>query len=169
MDGGLAVIKSARNKLSVSSTLIAVSLGPNPSPDSMQLRHGPSIISIISFRLLAMSSAFMLSMPECKPGFLNELFCVTVFELVPQRFRDFYWIIKVVHLHEKPAITCLMQHNEAWFCPLEEYDDLEMEKDTTTFTGKRARPTALWRLAFTIGMMVLNTLRQAVVMFFTWH
>ena len=106
---------------------------------------------------------------EIDSQILNALFCVTAFGLAPWRFRDFYWMIKVVHLHDKPAMTRLMQQNKAWFRPSAEYDDLEMEKETTTFTGKRAPPTALWKLAFTVDMMVLNTLLQAVLSFFMWH
>jgi len=38
-----------------------------------------------------------------------------------------------------------------------------------TFTGQTAPPTALWKLLFTIMMMVLNTAIQCVLCYFMWH
>jgi|TARA_R110002003_G_scaffold193_4_gene14959 hypothetical protein len=105
---------------------------------------------------------------EIDSQILNALFCVTGFGLAPWRFRDLYWMIKVVHFHDKPAMRRLMQQNKAWFRPAPEYDDGGVEKEATTFTGARAPPTALWKLAFVIDMMVLNTAFQAVLCYFMW-
>ncbi|KAF2824117.1 hypothetical protein CC86DRAFT_326551 [Ophiobolus disseminans] len=104
---------------------------------------------------------------EIDSQILNALFCVTGFGLAPWRFRDFYWMINVVHLHDKKSMARLMQQNKAWFRPSAEYDDL-VERDTITFTGEQAPPTALWKLAFTVDMMVLNTVLQAVLCYFMW-
>lgn len=38
-----------------------------------------------------------------------------------------------------------------------------------TFTGERAKPTRMWKLAFVIWMMVANTILQAVLSFYMWH
>jgi hypothetical protein len=57
-----------------------------------------------------------------------------------------------------------------WFLEAESWRGNEeggLEKPT--FTGERAPPTAMWKLAFTVDMMVLNTLLQAVLSFFMWH
>jgi hypothetical protein len=105
---------------------------------------------------------------EIDSQILNALFCVTGFGLAPWRFRDLYWMIKVMHFHDKPAMRRLMQQNKAWFRPAPEYDDAGDEKEATTFTGARAPPTALWKLAFVIDMMVLNTAFQAVLCYFMW-
>ncbi|KAF2025018.1 hypothetical protein EK21DRAFT_77426 [Setomelanomma holmii] len=105
---------------------------------------------------------------EIDSQILNALFCVTGFGLAPWRFRDAYWMIQVVHFHDKPAMRRLMQQNKAWFRPSPEYEEDGDEKETTTFTGQRAPPTPLWKLAFTIWMMVLNTAVQAVLCYFMW-
>lgn len=108
---------------------------------------------------------------EIDSQILNALFCVTGFGLAPWRFRDWYWIIRVVHFHDKAAMFRLTQQNKAWFRPSEEYVEAmaaEHEKGTTTFHGVRAPPTALWKLAFTIDMMLLNTAFQVVLSYFMW-
>lgn len=61
----------------------------------------------------------------------------------------------------------LYQQNKAWFRPSAEYNEV-LEKGTTTFTGEKAPPTKLWKLAFTVDMMVLNTVLQAVLCYFMW-
>lgn len=104
---------------------------------------------------------------EIDSQILNALFCVTGFGLAPWRFRDFYWLVRVVHFHDKAAMHRLTVQNKAWFRPALDFEDTTF-KGTTTFTGQRAPPTALWKLAFTIDMMVLNTLLQAVLCYFMW-
>ncbi|EEY17392.1 conserved hypothetical protein [Verticillium alfalfae VaMs.102] len=51
-------------------------------------------------------------------------------------------------------------------------DGIVVDEDSSdiasTFTGKRAPPTPLWKLGFTIWMMVLNTFLQAVLCGFMW-
>ncbi|KAH8658295.1 hypothetical protein BX600DRAFT_64615 [Xylariales sp. PMI_506] len=42
------------------------------------------------------------------------------------------------------------------------------DKAPLTFTGKVAPPTAMWKLAFTTSMMVINTLVQGVLCYFLW-
>jgi len=107
---------------------------------------------------------------EIDSQILNALFCVTGLGLAPWRFRDFYWMIKVVHFHDKPAMRRLMMQNKAWFRPSPEYEDIALVegKENTTFTGRRAPPTPLWKLAFTIDMMVLNTIFQIVLCYYMW-
>tara|TARA_R110002003_G_scaffold3383_1_gene25269 strand:- start:274 stop:792 length:519 start_codon:yes stop_codon:yes gene_type:complete len=105
---------------------------------------------------------------EIDSQILSALFCVTGFGFAPWRFCDFYWMAKVVHLHDKPSMARLMQQNKAWFRPLAEYDEPESVKVTITFTGRRAPPTPLWKLAFMVDMMMLNTALQAVLCYFKW-
>lgn len=107
---------------------------------------------------------------EIDSQILNALFCVTAFGLAPWRFRDFYWLVKVVHFHDHAAMRRLTVQNKAWFRPSAEYQDVMLEegKQPVTFTGERAPPTSLWKLAFTIDMMVLNTLFQVVLCYFMW-
>ncbi|KAL6709291.1 hypothetical protein ACN47E_001698 [Coniothyrium glycines] len=101
---------------------------------------------------------------------LNALFCVTGFGLAPWRFRDCYWLIRVIHFHDHAAMRRLTVQNKAWFRPAAEYEDAMLEdgKPTITFTGQRAPPTPIWKLAFTIDMMVLNTILQAVLCYYMW-
>lgn len=104
---------------------------------------------------------------EISSQILNALFCVTGFGLAPWRFRDFYWMVRSVHWHDQNAMRRLFNQNKAWFRPPVWFTEVEGEKPT--FTGERAPPTAMWKLAFTVDMMVLNTLLQAVLCFFMWH
>ncbi|KAI0377881.1 hypothetical protein F5Y04DRAFT_263459 [Hypomontagnella monticulosa] len=122
---------------------------------------------------------------EIDSQILNALFCVTGFGLAPWRFRDLYYFIRAVSLRDKIAMRKLATQNKAWFRPPvwaddgeDSSNDLEQrgtgdsarppEKPVTTFTGDVAPPTALWKLAFTICMMVLNTLFQVVLSYFMW-
>lgn len=108
---------------------------------------------------------------EIDSQILNALFCVTGFGLAPWRFRDLYWMVKVIHFHDKPATMRLTQQNKAWFRPSSEYDEASptrAEKEITIFTGRRAPPTPLWKLAFVVYMMVLNTGFQAVLCYYMW-
>jgi hypothetical protein len=104
---------------------------------------------------------------EIDSQILNALFCVTGFGLAPWRLRDFYWSFRVVHFHHKPSMARLVQQNKAWFRPPAWYHD-EKNTESATFTGKRAPPTAMWKLAFTIDMMVANTALQAVLSYYMW-
>lgn len=111
---------------------------------------------------------------EIDSQILNALFCVTGFGLAPWRFRDWYWMMRSVHFHDQYSMRRLFNQNKAWFRPPAWFtenegwrSDGELEK--ATFTGERAPPTSMWKLAFTIDMMVLNTLLQAVLSFFMWH
>jgi len=103
---------------------------------------------------------------EIDSQILNALFCVTGFGLAPWRFRDFYWLKRVIHFHDHAAMRRLTVQNKAWFRPSAEYADALPE--TATFTGQRAPPTPIWKLAFTVDMMVINTLLQAVLCYFMW-
>ncbi|KAH7393777.1 hypothetical protein DE146DRAFT_616768 [Phaeosphaeria sp. MPI-PUGE-AT-0046c] len=108
---------------------------------------------------------------EIDSQILNALFCVTGFGLAPWRFRDWYWMVRVVHFQDRSAMYRLTQQNKGWFRPAEEYEEaiaIEHEKDSVAFNGVRAPPTPLWKLAFVIDMMVLNTALQAVLCYFMW-
>jgi hypothetical protein len=105
---------------------------------------------------------------EIDSQILNALFCVTGFGLAPWRFRDLYWTARVVHFHHKPSMARLMAQNKAWFRPPAWYDEIDPEKETATFTGERAPPTAMWKLAFVVDMMVANTALQAVLSYYMW-
>lgn len=112
---------------------------------------------------------------EIDSQILNALFCVTGFGLAPWRFRDFYWMLRAVHRHDQNAMRRLYDQNKAWFRPPAWFTEGESwrqggeEMEKQTFTGERAPPTSMWKLAFTVDMMVLNTLLQAVLCFFMWH
>ncbi|KAI0895999.1 hypothetical protein F4806DRAFT_48939 [Annulohypoxylon nitens] len=125
---------------------------------------------------------------EIDSQILNALFCVTGFGLAPWRFRDLYFFIRASCCHDKVAMTKLAAQNKGWFRPplwAREDEDTttatevflddtrrsteSTEKHATTFTGNAAPPTALWKLAFTIIMMVFNTLFQVVLSFFMWR
>lgn len=126
---------------------------------------------------------------EIDSQILNALFCVTGFGLAPWRFRDLYYFVRAKHFRDRHAMLKLYKQNKSWFRPplwatsepLDTVSGAEIAtKDKSaittetielpvTFTGERAPPTPLWRLAFPIWMMVLNTLIQAVLSFFMWH
>ncbi|KAH6677836.1 hypothetical protein F5X68DRAFT_213304 [Plectosphaerella plurivora] len=104
---------------------------------------------------------------EISSQILNALFCVTGFGLAPWRFRDLYWFHRGAHLHHAPSMRRLALQNRGWFRPPAWSVD-DAEKVPTTFTGEVAPPTAMWKLGFTIWMMVLNTFIQAVLCYFMW-
>ncbi|CAN9251696.1 unnamed protein product [Alternaria alternata] len=110
---------------------------------------------------------------EIDSQILNALFCVTGFGLAPWRFRDFFWVKRAIHFHDPNAMRRLFNQNKAWFRPPAWFTESEGRGGETlepaTFTGVRAPPTSMWKLAFTVDMMVLNTLLQAVLCFFMWH
>lgn len=113
---------------------------------------------------------------EISSQILNALFCVTGFGLAPWRFRDLYLYLYGARLHNRAAMTKLVNQNKGWFRPAAWYTDSEegqppvtADGKAATFTGRRAPPTPVWKLGFTIWMMVLNTLLQAVLCFFMWH
>ena len=104
---------------------------------------------------------------EIDSQILNALFCVAGFGLHPGASTTFtVWSRSFISTTS--AMAPLMEQNQAWFRPSAEYDDPEAEKGTTTFTGVRAPRTALWKLAFTVDMMMLNTTFQAVLCYFMW-
>lgn len=105
---------------------------------------------------------------EIDSQILNALFCVTGFGLAPWRFRDYYWLNRIRFFQDKAAMARLTQQNKAWFRPAPEYEETAGLKEMVTFTGQRAPPTPLWKLAFTIDMMVTNTALQAVLCYFMW-
>ncbi|GKT47687.1 uncharacterized protein ColSpa_07868 [Colletotrichum spaethianum] len=97
---------------------------------------------------------------------LNALFCVTGFGLAPWRFRDLYLYVRAVNFKNQTAMLKLAAQNKSWFRP--PAWAIEAEKVPETFTGQVAPPTPLWKLGFTIWMMVLNTFLQAVLCYFMW-
>ncbi|KAI5459458.1 hypothetical protein BGZ63DRAFT_360564 [Mariannaea sp. PMI_226] len=115
---------------------------------------------------------------EIDSQILNALFCVTGFGLAPWRFRDLYLFIRAVYWKHVPSMQKLSEQNKGWFRPPAwAIDDAEKSSDTdintvpvrsATFTGEKAPPTALWKLGFTIWMMVLNTFLQVVLSYFMW-
>ncbi|CRK36040.1 hypothetical protein BN1708_006898 [Verticillium longisporum] len=114
---------------------------------------------------------------EISSQILNALFCVTGFGLAPWRFRDLYYYIRAVNFKKQTAMRKLANQNKSWFRPPawaagDGGDGIVVDEDSSeiasTFTGKRAPPTPLWKLGFTIWMMVLNTFLQAVLCGFMW-
>ncbi|TQV90734.1 alpha-L-rhamnosidase C [Cordyceps javanica] len=113
---------------------------------------------------------------EIDSQILNALFCVTGFGLAPWRFRDLYYFIRGARMHDRACMTKLVEQNRGWFRPPTWYTQVdETATDTPeqakppTFTGRVAPPTPVWKLGFTIWMMVWNTILQAVLCFFMWH
>jgi hypothetical protein len=100
---------------------------------------------------------------------LNALFCVTGFGLTTWRFGDFYKLKRSVHFHYQRAVRRLFNQNQAWFRPPVWFTEIEGGMEKVTFTGRRALPTSMWKLALTVEMMVLNTLLRVVLCFFMWH
>ncbi|KAH6880387.1 hypothetical protein B0T10DRAFT_143785 [Thelonectria olida] len=113
---------------------------------------------------------------EIDSQILNALFCVTGFGLAPWRFRDLYWYMRSVHCKDKRAMLKLSEQNKSWFRPPAwATEDQAKGTDMTlgmtrspTFTGEKAPPTPLWKLGFTIWMMVINTLLQVVLCYWMW-
>ncbi|KZL81188.1 hypothetical protein CI238_08691 [Colletotrichum incanum] len=103
---------------------------------------------------------------EISSQILNALFCVTGFGLAPWRFRDLYLYVRAVNFKNQAAMLKLAAQNKGWFRP--PAWAVEAEKVPETFTGQVAPPTPLWKLGFTIWMMVLNTFLQAVLCYFMW-
>lgn len=108
---------------------------------------------------------------EIDSQILNALFCVTGFGLAPWRFRDLYWFVRAAHFSDKVSMQRLAVQNKAWFRPpaWARQDEDGGEAAKATFTGEVAPPTPMWKLGFTVWMMVLNTLLQAVLCYFMWH
>jgi hypothetical protein len=110
---------------------------------------------------------------EIDSQILNSLFCVTAFGLAPWRFRDLYRLVRYTMNGSKPGLRKLAKQNAAWFRLPAGFDDGEDSQDATgmvlTASGKRAPATKMWKLYFTVGMMVLNTILQVVLCFFMWH
>ncbi|KAJ3478774.1 hypothetical protein NLG97_g8485 [Lecanicillium saksenae] len=113
---------------------------------------------------------------EIDSQILNALFCVTGFGLAPWRFRDLYLFIRGARMRDRASMAKLVKQNRGWFRPptwYTEADDAAAESSDQvkppTFTGRVAPPTPVWKLGFTIWMMVWNTLLQAVLCFFMWH
>ncbi|KAH6874043.1 hypothetical protein B0T10DRAFT_610820 [Thelonectria olida] len=116
---------------------------------------------------------------EIDSQILNALFCVTGFGLAPWRFRDLYLFTSAIYFKNRTAMKKLAEQNKSWFRPPSaRVDENETEtaiamktgvRHTTTVTGEKAPPTPLWKLGFTIWMMVLNTLLQAVLCYYMWR
>lgn len=110
---------------------------------------------------------------EIDSQILNALFCVTGFGLAPWRFRDYYWMVRSVHWHDQNAMRRLFNQNKAWFRPPAWFQENEGQRgdgaEKQTFTGETAPPTSMWKLAFTVWMMVLNTVFQVVLCYYMWH
>jgi len=104
---------------------------------------------------------------EISSQILNALFCVTGFGLAPWRFRDLYLYVRAVNFKSRAAMLKLAAQNRGWFRPPAWAVDAD-KAPPETFTGQAAPPTALWKLGFTIWMMVLNTFLQAVLCYFMW-
>lgn len=113
---------------------------------------------------------------EIDSQILNALFCVTAFGLAPWRFRDLYLFMRAVHCKNKPAMLKLSEQNKPWFRPPAwATEDAMKGTDMTagiirsaTFTGEKAPPTPVWKLGFTIWMMLLNTFLQIVLCYYMW-
>lgn len=113
---------------------------------------------------------------EIDSQILNALFCVTGFGLAPWRFRDWYRFTRSVYWKDVPAMQKLTEQNKAWFRPPawatngqpKPTDSATGLNRSATFTGEKAPPTPLWKLGFTIYMMVLNTGLQAVLCYWMW-
>ncbi|WQF76654.1 hypothetical protein CDEST_01668 [Colletotrichum destructivum] len=103
---------------------------------------------------------------EISSQILNALFCVTGFGLAPWRFRDLYLYVRAVNFRNQAAMLRLAAQNKGWFRP--PAWAVDAEKAPETFTGQVAPPTPLWKLGFTIWMMVLNTFLQAILCYFMW-
>ncbi|KAH7117192.1 hypothetical protein B0J13DRAFT_514120 [Dactylonectria estremocensis] len=114
---------------------------------------------------------------EIDSQILNALFCVTAFGLAPWRFRDLYLFFRAVHCKDRPAMLKLADQNKSWFRPPAWATEGVTEASETTsagivrsatFTGEIAPPTPVWKLGFTIRMMVLNTFLQVALCYFMW-
>lgn len=111
---------------------------------------------------------------EIDSQILNALFCVTGFGLAPWRFRDMYRLVSYTVSGSKSGLRKLAKQNAAWFRLPEGFEDGEggaQDGPGMVFTasGKRAPATRIWKLYFTVSMMVLNTILQVVLSFFMWH
>lgn len=118
---------------------------------------------------------------EIDSQILNALFCVTGFGLAPWRFRDLYRFVRAAHFKNRACMDELAEQNKSWFRPplwarkeavQEATEGTEISRPpivrSSTFTGKCAPPTPLWKLGFTIWMMVLNTLIQVALCYYMW-
>ncbi|KAI5457583.1 hypothetical protein BGZ63DRAFT_474718 [Mariannaea sp. PMI_226] len=105
---------------------------------------------------------------EIDSQILNALFCVTGFGLAPWRFRDLYYFIHAIHFKSVPAMQKLAAQNKGWFRPPAWATDDTAKSTSETFTGEKAPPTPLWKLGFTICIMVLNTFIQIALCYFMW-
>lgn len=117
---------------------------------------------------------------EIDSQILNALFCLTAWGLAPWRFRDLWWLCvwrfgRGTERRSK-AIRRLAARNVSWF-RLQEIDLLDHEQDGVdpvlirrkTFSGKKAPPTAPWKMDFVVWMMVLNTFLQVGMAYMMWR
>jgi len=83
-------------------------------------------------------------------------------------------MLRSVHWHDQNALRKLFNRNKAWFRPPARFTEAESlrgdeEVEKPTLTGQKAPPTSMWKLAFTVDIIVLNTLLQAIMCFFKWN
>lgn len=111
---------------------------------------------------------------EIDSQILNSLFCVTGFGLVPWRFRDLYYLLKWRCFGDQKGYAKLQEINESWFRAPEavsigpEAGAADEEAAADTETGKRAPPTASWKLDYVIWLYIWNTFFQCALSGFMW-
>jgi len=122
---------------------------------------------------------------------LTGLFCVTAFGLAPWRFRDHWYEIQWRLRGDHDALRKLAGIHKSWFrLPGSQHLDPDVGgpdrladvdsgsktaialPETSTppppLTGRRAPPTALWKLDFVIQSMVWNTYAQCGLCGIMW-
>ncbi|KAG7120908.1 hypothetical protein HYQ45_014661 [Verticillium longisporum] len=129
---------------------------------------------------------------EIDSQILNALFCVMAFGLAPQRARDAWRLVQHHFAHDSLALRRLAASYRSWFrlpgsqelpsdLGPDEVDDWLSKGGALAvvphparsipdapYSGLRASPTALWKLATVIGLNVMNTVFQAVLSGFMW-
>ncbi|RSL67388.1 hypothetical protein CEP51_012663 [Fusarium floridanum] len=130
---------------------------------------------------------------EIDSQILNALFCAPAFGLAPRRFIEAWELLRYLSGRDSGALRRLAATYRGWFrllgsqtvpsdigpsgveswlCQNPTLKDVvphpSQSIQEASLSGKRAMPTALWKLQAVIGLNVMNTVFQAVLSGFMW-
>ncbi|RSL67371.1 hypothetical protein CEP53_003039 [Fusarium sp. AF-6] len=130
---------------------------------------------------------------EIDSQILNALFCVPAFGLAPRRFIEAWQLLRYLSGRDMGALRRLAaayrewfrlpgfqavsaeigpSEVESWLCENPTLEDVvphpSQRIPKTLLSGRRAMPTALWKLQIVIGLNVMNTVFQGVLSGFMW-
>ncbi|KAH6974763.1 hypothetical protein EDB80DRAFT_693062 [Ilyonectria destructans] len=103
---------------------------------------------------------------EIDSQILNALFCVPAFGLAPRRSSEAWRLLRLLPVDVGPAEV------ELWLRQVSSVEDVvpypARDIPEAPPSGRRAMPTALWKLQVVIGLNLMNTVFQAILSGFMW-